>query len=342
MSKLTTAYLLLLTTVLLGAEERVNIDDIEGTRSDDTFKTTLETGINNDYWNPGLQKDIIKYDTEGLFLWHLKAKFKLNQTDIASVEYYTSVDNKDKLKESLEEFKADKEKTTFMEGFYISIHTLKLLDDWFDTDIFHHINFEFDKRYFVGNGTLTGNTAFWYGEKEAQYNNGYKILHKGDILSFKTKFDSYKVYYTYKNNQKDAYMSIGAFDMSWSKPTFLNDSIANGRIPVTYDATYNTTGITANIGKKWKNLDIKAFVDYGIDNNIEVASDIDVEGDLQMFIAGVNADFKVFKLYSNDILDLDVMGGAYAQFTRVGQEYGDTKLDGEFNYGFKTGLALTF
>lgn len=101
MSKLTTAYLLLLMTVLLGAEERVSIDDIEGTRSDDTFKTTLETGINSDYWNPGLQKDIIKYDTEGLFLWHLKAKFKLNQTDIASIEYYRSVDNKDKLEESL-------------------------------------------------------------------------------------------------------------------------------------------------------------------------------------------------------------------------------------------------
>ena len=245
--------------------------------------------------------------------------------------------------ELLKEYKGDKERTSVMEGFYVSIHTLKLLDNLFSTDIFKHINFEFEKRNFIGDGTLTGDTAFWTGGKEGGYNEAYKIVHQGDILSFKTKFDSSKIFYTQEKFMGDAYASVGAFKMTWSKPTFLNEYLDEyQRIPLTYDAQYESTGISLNMGQRWKEADLRAFIDYGLDNEVKVASDVPVDGDLQMLIAGVELNLNAYNLYLSDDLAIDITAGANAQWTRVGQEYGDIGLDGEFNYGFRTALAVTF
>ena len=344
MSKITTGItLLLLSNSILGADERISVPDSQESVKDRSVQHRLEGGIKNDYWNPGLHQNVLNYETEGLFLKYAKYKFRLDQTDIFSLEYYESVNNSRKQKELLQEFKGDQERTSVVDGFYISLHTLKFIDSLFDVNFFRHVNFQFEKRNFIGDGTLTSNAAFWTGGKEGQYNEAYTIVHPGDILSFKTKFDSYKVLYTQEKFMNDFYGSVGAFKMTWSKPTFLNEYLDDfNRIPLTYDAKYESTGISLNMGRKWKEANIKAFVDYGLDNKMAVASDVSLDGDIQVIIAGAELSFDSWNLYTSKNLAVDVTAGANAQWTKVGQEYGDIELDGEFNYGFKANLSVTF
>jgi len=344
MSKITTSIsLLLLLNLNLIADKRISVPSSSETIKDRSVQHRIEGGVQNDYWNPGLHQNVIDYETEGLFLQYLKYKLRLEQTDIFSLEYYESVDKSRNQKELLQEFKGDQKRTSVVDGFYVSIHTLKFIDNLFDINFFKHINFQFEQRNFIGDGTLTNNVAFWTGGKEGQYNEAYTILHPGDILSFKTKFDSYKVFYTQDKFIGNMYGSIGAFQMTWSKPTFLNEYLDNfGRIPLTYDAKYKSTGISLNIGQKWKNADIKAFIDYGLDNSVVVASNVPLDGDIQVIIGGAELNIEPWNLYISKDLAIDVTAGLNAQWTKVGQDYGDIKLDGEFNYGFKTNILVTF
>jgi len=329
-------YPLLIIISLLEAEGKVH--SMSDTEESKTFQFIPKIGVKSNIWEPGLSSQkFIDYEIKKIPLGYGELKFQINESDIASIEYFDnrlSEENKD---------------INEMYGYYMSLHILKLINAIYPNDILKQIDFDYERREFNGVGVLNQTTGFWYGEREGSYGKDYYILNKPDELSFKSEFERLSLYCTIDKNLLeglgDFYSSIGAFSMSWNKPTFLGEYLINTRIPLVYDANYESRGVLLTLGAKGSlgnsnntTYDIRGFLDWGTNNKIKVAKDIPFKDDLGMYITGVTGGFNS----KNLLFGLDFSASTNAQWTTVSKQYSNVEIDGEFNYGFNLGLAKTF
>ena len=352
MTKLKLSIIALFALNVLNARETISMKkEVFDSRKNDTFKFALELGVKQNYWNPGLSKDegqyLLKYDTEGINVGYGKLKGKLKNTDIFVIEGYYPIDDSAKQKELIKQRKKDNKENSFIEGVRISLHLSKVLDYLLETDTFGNFDFEYETKNFVGIGTVTQNSFYWFGQNTGNQKKDYTRIERGTNLSFKTKFETYKLFYTWNKAIGATYISVGAFDSTWSKPTF-TQVYALKEVPVFFHAQYQTQGISVNVGQEKKNYTIKAFMDYGLKNDIKLTSELSAsellekEESLSMMIYGITGEYKLLDIYNNKIVDIDFLVGGDAQFSKVGRDYLGTGLDAEFNYGYHVGIEATF
>ena len=350
MKKLQLSLFSLLALNILNAGETVSMEEVNASVQNHTFKFALETGIKQNHWNPGLAKSdgqyLLNYDTEGINVYYGKLKGKVKNTDIFVLEAYRPIDDSANQKYLISERKRDDKENSFIEGVRFSIHLSKLLDYLLETDTIGNFDFEYESRNFVGLGTLTQNSFYWFGQNTGDINQDYLPIEKGTNLSFKTKFETYKLIYTWEKLLGGFDFSLGGFDATWSKPTF-TQTYALKEVPVFFHANYHTQGVSLNIGQEEKNYKIKAFLDYGLNNEIKLtntisASDILEQNEkLSMMIYGLTADRRI-NLFTHKKVYFDFVIGGNVQYSKIGRDYTDTKLDAEFNWGYHVGLEATF
>ena len=352
MTKLRLSIIALFALNILNAGETISIKkEVSDSRKNDTFKFSLESGVKQNYWNPGLSKDdgqyLLKYDTEGINVYYGKFKGKLENTDIFVIEGYYPIDDSAKQKELIKQRKKDNKENSFIEGVRISLHLSKLVDYLLETDTFGNFDFEYETKNFVGIGTITQNSLYWFGRNTGDPKKDYTKIERGTELSFKTKFETYKLFYTWDKAIGDTYISLGAFDATWSKPTFTQVYVKK-EVPVFFNAQYHTQGISVNVGQDEENYNIKAFLDYGLNNDMKLTSELSAsdllekDESLNMMVYGITGEYKLLDVYKNKIVDIDFLVGGDAQFSKIGRDYLGTGIDAEFNYGYHVGIEATF
>jgi len=327
-------YLLIILTSLSMAEQRHGL--LNNPQEEDSVQVALEVGAQNDEWSPGLHQDILTYDVEGAEIWYVKAKLKIDQTDVLSGEYFNNFASSKNQDELLKEVRADSQQPFSLDGFYVLLHISNWLDVYYDIDFFRNISFRIDYWNFIGDGTLTQHGVFWTGAQEGVMGRDYDIVRKGDFLSFQTKFESYKLFYT--KEFEHWYFSPGIYYLTWSKPTFLYQYLANRRLPVVYDTTYESACLSLGLGSKSKWHDIKLFADAGLYDDVSMAQGLNLGGKEQVIIGGATADFNVPIGSSSWNWTI----GAYAQYSQVSKDSNELQFDGEFNWGSRTGIQYTF
>lgn len=344
----------LITTVNVNAEEVVTLKEdsnqtqVANSRKNDAVKFSIETGAKTDFWNPGLSKEdgqtLLKYDTEGLQLGYATLKAKIYNTDVFTVEKFSTLKSSDNQEKLLLEYKDDKKKESSLDGVKMSIQFVKILNYWFDTDFLDGFEYKYQTRNFIGKAELQDDALYWFGENPGILDTDYYKFAKGSELLFKTKFEDQRL--LLGNN-----LFIGWFKSKWSKPTYIGSTTAD-RYSIIYPAKYEVQGVSIGIKAKSDNLSVNFYYDYGIDNNMYLNNDSNLKNtlsqddiDLKMYALGLDLEH-TYNIYSNNSSNLDfIIGGKlyYSSVNTTPKESSDLKkIDEEALYGVHTSLAFTF
>ena len=318
-------------------------------RKSDDVQFAIEVGAKTDFWNPGLSGNVLEYDTEGLFLGFGKLKVKIYDSDVFTIEKYGTLTSSDSQDDLLAQYKSDQKQDSTIDGMRISLQLMKVINYWFDKDWLDGLNYEFNTRNFIGSATLLQNSVYWVGKtNNALLNEDFYLLERGNNLSFKTKFTSHKLSYQFDNilkKLKGSYASVGIFDEEWSKPTFIGDTALNGELPVVFDSNYYSKGISGAVGVKENSYDIKAYFDYGLDNEMKIIQKggdyADYNKDVDIYSMGLKADYSFADVYTNSSFATDIIVGAGMQYNQITQS-GDIELDAETLYGVNAGVEIIF
>ena len=324
-------------------------ENSKSTKKDDTVKFALEVGAKNDFWDAGLQGNVLDYDTEGLFLGFGKLKVKLYGSDVFSIEKYGTLTSSDGQDNLLAEYKSDKKQDSTIDGMKISLQLIKVINYLFDKEWLDGLEYKFNTRNFIGSARVLQNTAYWYGKTDnGVLGKDFAILERGNNLSFKTKFTSHKLSYRFDNvikNLKGSYTSVGIFDEEWSKPTFVGDTSLNGELPVIFDSDYYSKGVSGVVGIKDVNYKIRAFFDYGIDNEMKIIQKggnySKYNRDVDIYTIGLKGDYRFTDVYSTNLLTTDIIIGAGMQYNEITQD-SNIELDAETLYGVNVGIEIIF
>ncbi len=333
-----------LISLSLGATEI----DTTSPKNDDV-KFAIEIGSKGGFWNPGLSGNVMDYDAEGLYLGFGKLKVKLYDSDVFTIEKYGTLTSSNNQNELLAEYKDNKKRDSTIDGMKISLQLIKVINYLFDKAWLDGLGYEFNTRDFIGSATLLQNVVFWRGKTQnGVLDEDYFQREVGQNLSFKTKFTSHKLFYRFEDiikQVKGSYISTGIFDEEWSKPTYVGDKALNDERPIVFDANYYSQGISGAVGIKNSNYDIKAYLDYGINNEMKVIQKDDSTSkynrDIDVYEWGLKADYKFPDVYSNNLLTTDIIIGARMQYNQIIQNI-DNELDAEVLYGVNTAIEIIF
>jgi len=291
----------------------------------------------------------LKYDTEGLFLGYGKLKVKLYGSDVFSLEKYNTFKSSSNQDDLLAQYQNNQKEKSTIDGLRASLQLMKVFNYLFDKHWAEGLNYEFNTRNFIGSAKLLQNSIYWYGN----INNGvvgqdFALLERGNSLSFQTKFTSHKLSYKFDNilkNIKGSYTSLGIFDEEWSKPTFIGDTGLNGELPIIFDSNYYSQGISMAFGAEDKNYNLKAYVDYGLNNEMKIieksSNYTDYNKDINMYTLGIDSNYKFTDVYNTNAFVTDIIIGAKIQYNQIIQD-GTIKLDAETLYGVNAGIEITF
>ena len=323
-------------------------DNLSSVRNDDV-KFSIEIGTKSDFWSPGLAGNVINYDTEGLFLAYGKLKLKLYDSDVFTIEKYTTPSSSRQQDDLLQSYKKDQKAEATIDGMRVTIQLAKVINYLFDKEWINGFNYEYNTRNFIGDATVKMNSVYWYGKiNGGVLGQDYALLETDDRLSFKTKFTSHKLSYKWENILKrleGSYLSLGVFDEEWSKPTFIGDTALQGELPVIFDANYYSKGLSTNIGVKNKNYNIEAYVEVGLDNEMKVIQKeqqyAHLNKNVQMYMMGISSEYKFTDVYSTQYFTTDIIFGAEMQYNQIIQS-GSIKLDAETLYGLNAGIEIIF
>lgn len=316
---------------------------------DDAVNFSLELGARTDFWTPGLSKNVIDYKTEGLLLGYGKVKLKLYNSDIITIEKYTTLNASHTQNDLLEYYKDDRNHESNIDGLRVSVQLIKILNYLFEQEWLNGFNYEYNSRNFVGDATLKTDSAYWYGEIDGGVRNkDFSLLEKEDKLSFKTKFTSHKLFYRWDNvlkKKKGTYCSLGIFDEEWSKPTFIQDRAIQKNLPIIFDANYYAKGIATTVGIKNNIYDINAFFNFGLSNKMEIIQKenkySNLNKDINMYMIGANANYRFTNIYKHERFTTDIVVGAQIQYNKINQK-GNIELDAEKLYGLHAGVEIIF
>jgi len=319
------------------------------TRKKDDVQFSIELGAKTDFWNPGVSGNVLGYDTEGLLLGLGKFKVKIYDTEVLSLEKFQTFKSSTNQNNLLAEYQDDKKHESTIDGVRLSLHLMKMINYFFDKDWLTGLNYEYNTRNFMGVGTLLQNSIYWYGNiNGGVLNRDYSQLEKGNKLLFQTKFAGHKLFYQFDNivtSLKGSYISVGAFDETWSKPTFIGDSGLNGELPIIFDSNYYSKGITVGMGITTNSLDIKTYVDYGLDNSMKIiqkdSSSVNYSKDITMYMMGFSVNYRFADVYSNRLFNTDILIGTNMQYSKITEDQ-NKNLDAETLYGVNFGIEVTF
>jgi len=329
----------------------IDIEDDLNTSSikNDSVKFSLELGSKTSFWTPGLSSSVLDYKTEGLFLGYGKIKLKLYDSDVISLEKYTTFSSSNNQNDLLEYYKDDRDHESSIDGLRVSVQVMKILNYLFEQEWLNGFNYEYNSRNFIGDATLKTNSVYWYGEIDGgTRNKDFSLLEKEDKLSFKTKFTSHKLFYQWDNistNIKGAYASIGIFDEEWSKPTFIGNTSLKGNLPIIFDANYYSQGIASVLGIKDNNYNINAFIDYGLNNEMKIIQKenkySNLNQNVNMYMLGLDANYRFTDIYTHKRFTTDIILATQIQYNKIDQD-GNIKLDAEKIYGINAGIEIIF
>jgi hypothetical protein len=344
MLKYNLLFILPLISLSVGATEI----DPSSPKNDDV-KFAIEIGSKDGFWNPGLSGDVINYETEGLYLGYGKLKLKLYDSDVFTLEKYGTLTSGENQSELLAEYKDDKKHESALDGIRVSIQLMQIINYLFDKEWLTGLNYEYNTKNFIGDATLEQNGIYWYGKlNDGIDKEDFSRLEIGQRLAFKTKFTSHKLSYRFKNilkNIKGSYISTGIFDQEWSKPTFIGDTGLNGELPIVFDSNYYSKGVSGAIGMVNKSYDIKAYFDYGVDNEMKIIQKggnySDLDKDIDVYTMGLKADYRFIDVYSTDMFATDIIVGAGMQYNKITQN-SSIDLDAETLYGVNAGVEIIF
>jgi len=276
-------------------------------------------------------------------------KVKIYDSDVFTIERYRTLDSSDSQDDLLAQYQSDKKQESTIDGMKISLGLMKIINYLFKQEWLEGLNYNYNTRNFIGSATLLQNSVYWFGKTDnGILGEDFVILEKGNDLSFKTKFTSHRLSYRFDSifeKSKGPYFSVGVFDQEWSKPTFVGDVGLNGELPVIFDSNYYSKGVSGSVGSQDKHYDIKAYFDYGLDNEMKIIQQggnyADYNNDVDMYTLGFKADYRFVDVYTNSIFATDIIIGAGMQYNQITQD-GDVALDAETLYGVNTAIEIIF
>ena len=340
-------YLFYLLSSIVSAEEMIDTNNSSSVKND-VIQVAVEMGGKTNFWNPGLNGNVIDYDTEGLYLGFAKLKLKLYNNDVFTLEKYATFANTDNQNDLLASYEDDRKHESSIDGVRISVQLMKIVNFLFDKEWLTGLNYEYNTRNFIGDATLLQTSKYWYGRLDGGVDGeDYSRIEVGTNLAFKTKFTSHKLSYRFEDLikfTKGDFLSLGLFDEEWSKPTFVGDSLL-GEEPLIFDANYYSRGISSSIGVKTDNYLVEGYLDYGLDSRMDIIQKGDnyssLNKDVDMYRVGGRANYTFPDVYKTSFFTTDIIVGAEMQYNQLTQGGVDV-LDAETIYGLNAGIEATF
>lgn len=331
-------------------------------RKDDDVQFVFEVGAKTNFWDPGLSKEqggeeLLKYDTEGLYLGYAKFKTKIYGTDVFSLEKFGTLKSSDTQSKLLNAYKDDRKKDSMFQGYRASIQVMKILNYLFDTNVLDGLEYNYTTQNFIGSATLDKNSIYWFGNNPGNINSDYLEYEKGKIISFQTKFINQELLYKFGNlfnesNGSSIKGMLGIYYDNWEKPTNIGSTF-NGN-PVLFDGKYKSKGTLVGFeaGSETFNFGLKWYI--GIDNEFQLANNYSASDAFDRTLGMQKADIffikKYPKIYSTDYFDVGfLVKGNYtyslltngSSFHQEGTPEAEKK-DAETLYGIGLAFDVTF